>query len=92
MFCIHTVWLHWAAWERGRFCIVLPTSRISYCREEKGRLSRQLKYLEYYLVSLFQQGEGSCWLTGYRAVLKASDLEDTLAAESTNLVAPQCAF
>lgn len=56
---------------------MLPTSRISYCRKEKGRLSRQLKRPGWYLVTLFQQGEGSYLLTRYRAVLKASGLGDT---------------
>jgi len=77
MFCIQMVWLHWAVWERGRLYFVLPTSRISYCRKEKGRLSRQLKRLGWYLVTLFQLGEESCLLMWYRAVLKAPGLGDT---------------
>lgn len=30
---------------------------------ERRRLGRQMEYLGWYLVALFLQGEGSCWLT-----------------------------
>lgn len=77
MFCILAVWMHWAIGERGRFCCVLPIGRFSYSRKEKGRWSRQLKCPGSYLVTLFQQGEESCLLTQYRAVLKALGFGDT---------------